>query len=394
VYDTTIVTDTVTSLEDTTITLVSADTLKYRSRKKYTRVDNGLGISFPTKLAKYFTFNPSFQYSENLYKIHETDQSLAAGINASRTYRTYIYSFSSSLRTDLYGTVYPNLLGLKGLRQVITPSLSYSYTPEINRHPEIRSFAGGGAGSTRKSSTLGVSINHLYQAKISQGGAERNLDLLHVRHSFSYNFENEEHPYSNLSTIFRSTVLPRINLNGNMTHTFYDPDTDELSFWSPHLLRFSFSANFAIGGRNFLFDDPYAVSGDEDQASLQGTSEPPAAAASPRGWSFSMSYSYDESGRGISYQKRSSLKFNLSFLLTPETSVSYSQYYDIDRGRTISSSVSITRRLKCWTGVFAWVPIGSTSGYSFRLFVTAIPAIKIDRSSNPLGSGYFQSYMR
>jgi len=373
---------------DTTWVLESSDLMEYRSRKKYTRIDHSVGLSFSTKLLKYITFQPSASYTENWYKIHQTDQSDAAGINASTTYRAYLYTARASMQTKLYGTVYPNVLGLAGLRQVISPRLSYTFTPEINRNPAIRSFAGGGSGSSSQKQELGVSIDHDYQAKMQLGARELKLDLVSISHSFSYDMEDDDRPFSDLSTRFQSNVLPKISLSGSMRHSFYHPTSGELDFWSPYLQDFQLNASVTLGGQTFIFDDTDSdmPRGVDSASDLSATAPRPSGG---KGWQLSMSYSHRESGRGSSYTKSSFVRFTLGFALTPSTQVSYSQNYDFSRGKTINSQVSITRQLKCWTGHFFWVPIGSNRGYGFRLYVTNIPAIKIDNSQNPLSSGYF-----
>lgn len=399
VFDTTVIDDT-TIVVDTSVTperidssLVSQDTLSYRSRKQYSRVNHVISVNAPQKFLSYFVFTPSFVYRETWFNLYETDQLQAAGLDASQ-FRTYQYSFSAGLNTKLYGTVYPNVAGLAGLRQVISPSITYSYAPEVNRHPGVRSYAGGGAGTSATSSTMSFSVNHLYQAKIASGETERNLELVSITHGFSYNLENPERPFSGLSTAFQSSVLPNINFYGNLRHSLYKPNTNDLSFFSPYLESFDFSATTTLVGTSSIFDPPLAagsLSGVDSAAQL-----PPTAASTmgaSRGWNLSMSYTFSESGyhSGV-YNKQAFLRFNLRFQLTPTTSVDYSHYYDFGRARTVNSQVSIVKNLHCWTGTFFWVPVGSNRGYGFRLYVTALPSIKIENSESPLSSSYFQAF--
>jgi len=368
--------------------VLSGDTLSVRSRKEFTRVDHALTLSFPVKIARYITFNPSLSYREEWYKIHQTDQSDAKGIDASTTYRTYVYGTGASASTKIYGTVYPNILGFAGLRQVITPTISYRYQPEIDRHPEIRSYAGGSAGSSRRSQSMNFSLNHVYQAKVKKHEQERNYNLISITSGFNYDFEKEPRHFSNLNTSFNSTVLPKVNFYGSMVHSLYKPGTDELDFWSPYLENFNVNASLTLAGSRFLFDDEYSVPGAEvDSAqSAEGGGSSPA----KRGWSLSANYSYRESGRDAAFSKSSFVRFSLRFNLTPETSVSYSQYYNITGAETVNNQVSIVRKLHCWTATLFWVPIGSNRGWGFKLYVTALPQIKLDQSQNTLSSGYFQ----
>lgn len=365
---------------------VTVDTTEvtWRSRKKYTKIDHNPSLNLPqVKLGPYMNIVPSVRYSETWIKVHETDQSLAAGIDAGETYRTYSWGASVSANTTLYGTVYPNLFGLVGLRHTINPSFTYSYTPDIDRHPAVRSFVGGAAGST-KSQRLGVSLSQTFQAKVKRGEIEKNVELLSLLSSFSHDLENDIRPYSNLSTTFNSQALGRIRFSGRMTHSFYKPNTNDLEFWSPTLLDFYVDANVTIAGKTFLFDEQVSRQTILDSARIEDPTAPQPMSAAPgspggeTGWSVTARYSFSESGLTTNYLKRTFLDLGLRFKLTPTTSISYSQYYDIGRQLTIRNSVNIVKTIHCWTGSLYWVPIGSNRGFGFKLYVTSIPEIKLD----------------
>jgi len=385
--------DTLTGeTEDITVSDTLLDTLSYRSRKKYTRVDHSLSLSFPTTILSYLVVNPSMSYSENWFKVHESDQSLAAGIDASEFYRSYVYSFRTSLKTSLYGTVYPNVLGLAGLRQVVTPSVSYQYKPEIDREPEVSSYAGGSARSRSKSQSVGFSLNQIYQAKVRKGESEQNLDLVSITSGVSYDFEKETRKLSNLSTSFSSTLLRGVSFYGGMHHDLYKQDSDEIDVWGARLLDFSLKASFTLSGAKFLFDEP--VSGlppDSDSLSHSGSTLLAIPETGGR-WSIKASLSFAESGINTSYYTKSSfVSMSMGFNLTPTTRVSYSQAYDFIKHKTINNQVNFTRTIHCWTGTFHWVPIGSNRGWGFKLFVTALPDLKISNSENLLNASYLQS---
>ncbi|PWB75954.1 hypothetical protein C3F09_01455 [candidate division GN15 bacterium] len=370
------------------------DTLSRGTRKKYTRLDHAVSMNFPMTVAKYFVFNPNFNYTENWFKIHRTDQSDAAGINASRLYRTYIYTTGVSLSTTVYGTVRPNVFGLKGLRQVLMPSVSYGYTPKINRFPIQRGFAGGGAGSTAKVSSLSASLGQIYQAKIKQGESERNLDLFSLQSGLSYDFEDTVRHFSDLTTIFQSQVLPRISISGSMVHSLYKPGTNTLNLRSPYLASFSILSSITIAGNQFLFDEPVRIERGADSATqVAAAGQSQVRPGGQQGWSIRVDYAYSESGRDQYFQKQSSLNLAVFFNLTPNTTVTFRQAYDPVSGQTINSQVGIVRQLHCWTGEFSWVPVGSNRGYSFRLYVTAIPALKIDNSNTLVNGSLLQNAM-
>jgi hypothetical protein len=257
----------------------------------------------------------------------------------------------------------------------------------------VRSYAGGGAGST-KSQTIGVTLSQLVQAKYRRGEAEKSIDVISVVSGFSYNYEDDVRPYSDLNTSFQSSAIPRITFNGNLVHSLYKPGTDEVDFWSPHLESFSVDARFSFSGRSFIFDDPsdrkIDRGAENPEQLLKSPASPQSYAPSAKGWLFGASYGYNESGSGTSFRKSSFFRFNLNFNLTPTTSLYYTHDYDIDDNKTIHNSVRLVRQLHCWSGSIYWVPIGSNRGFGFQLFVTAIPDIKIDNNHD----SYLRAFQR
>ncbi len=371
------------------------DTLSYRSRKKYTRVDHSLSVNFPMTIARYFTLNPSVAYSENWMLVHQTDQSRALNIDASTGYRTYAYSVGTSLSTKLYGTVYPKILGLEGFRQVITPTVSYRFSPKADRHPLISTYTGASARSSARSRDMTFSLEHLYQAKFRFGEKERDLDLLSVRHSFSYDFEEPKRKVSSLSSSMTSNLLKNIRLTADMSHSFYkSPTSDEFDLLNPHLTNFQINAVLSLRGSRFLFDEPVLRAprmGDSTAPQGQSLALPGPVSPVAKGWNMSATYSYAEGGKfGGIFRKTSAIRLSLDFNLTSTTQVRYSQYYDIAHQMTVSNEVNIVKTLHCWTGTFHWVPTGSTKGWGFMLYVTAMPEIKIDNSQSSLNATYFQ----
>ncbi len=389
--DTIINVDTL-GVADTTINEI-IDTLDFRSRKKYATITHNPSVTLPRlTLLEYFNFTPNVSYSEIWTRVFETDQSQARGIEAD-WYRTYSWRASMQFRTDLYGTVYPNIGPLIGLRHVISPTVTYSFSPDINKHEQLAGFAP--RTGSRRSQTMNFGLQNVLQSKFLRGGVEQNIELLSVSSSFSYDFEREFRPLSGLSTSFRSNAIPRISLDGSASHTFYDPrkpETNEPDLLSPYITNFQFNARMSLRGRTSIFDDLAVTSPREvDTASpfpAGGSAAPPVAGSGGnRGWNASISYSFSESGKHVGfYNKTSFVAFTLGFWLTPLTEISYSQRYDFRRDRTIHNQVRITRKLHCWTGSLWWVPVGSNAGFGFKLYVTGIPEIKLDNNYDSFSS--------
>ncbi|MDH4032837.1 MAG: putative LPS assembly protein LptD, partial [candidate division Zixibacteria bacterium] len=370
-------------------TVVTTETKRaFRSRKKYVSVTHKPSLTLPRiKLGPYVNIVPGFGYSETWVRIIRTDQSDSAGVEPG-TYRTYTWNAGVSASTKLYGTIHPNIGGLLGLRHVITPSITYGYRPEVDRHPEIRRYAAG--VSSTKSSSLAVSLSQDFQAKVKSGDAERSLNLLNLKTGFGYNFEADEKPLSNLITSFQSTAVPNLSVSGGITHSFYDPDTDELEFWSPFRQSFNVRTSLNLKGVFPFFDDVSTVPQGADSASQLGDQSVGSAGGGGKGsWACKLDYSYSESGRGAGWSKTSSffVQTTINFNLTPTTRVTYTQRYDFLRSKTISNRVNIVKKLHCWSGSLYWVPVGPNRGFGFKLFVTEMPEIKIDNGHDSFTSG-------
>jgi len=388
--DTTYITDTLGAIIDTNITEVK-DTTTYRSRKKYVRVSHSPSLNLPgIKLFNYINIVPKLNYSETWFKIIETDKSRDAGIDASKIYKSYSYNGNISMNTKLYGTINPGLGSLQGLRHVFTPSISYTWSPEIDMNPKIRAFAGGGASSTKKS-LVGFSFNNVFQAKTIKEESERTFDLLSLTTSFSYNFENKEKPLSDMKTSFSTSSLPGITLGGGMTHTFYDPETDEEKFFSPSLKNWDMRVSFSLRGNTFLFDEEETgIPLGADSAHQVGGTQPEQPVSGRRGWNMAVTFSFSETGfHTENYKKNSQLSLNLGFNVTPTTSVTYSQTYNVVDKKIIHKRVNLVRILHCWTGSLYWVPSGSNRGFGFKLNVTEIPDIKIDSNHDTFQASSF-----
>ena len=387
--DSTMFVDTTAGTDTTYIdTTYQIDSVRYRSRKEYTRVDHSVTASFPSKIAKYIVFNPSFNYSENWVRIHETDQSRVAGIDASTGYRTYTYSAGASAGTNLYGTFYPNVAGLIGLRQTLTPTVSYRYTPKIDRHPKVSAYAGASARSSNRSQAMTFSLDQLYQAKVKKGEGEKTLQLVSINHDLSYDFEKDTRKLSDMSSSYASNVLPSIRFYGSFSHTFYKSDTARKPVLTqPRMTSFSYNAALTLRGKTFLFDDPAPSMPHGVDSASQLTTSPLAAPMGGSGWNLSATWGFSEYNRGTpSYTRKSFLRFTLDFYLTANTRVTYSEAYDFTKDKTITSQVNIVKTIHCWTGEFHWVPTGSTKGWGFRLYVTAMPEVKIDNSESAFNS--------
>jgi len=103
-----------------------------------------------------------------------------------------------------------------------------------------------------------------------------------------------------------------------------------------------------------------------------------------------VSFSFNEDDLHTSnYRKNSQVSTNLGFNVTPTTSVTYIQTYNVVDKKIVNKSINIVRILHCWTGSMYWVPSGSNRGFGFKLNVTDIPDIKLDSNHDTFQASSF-----
>ncbi len=379
-------------------TLADSTIIVYDSRtwKDYGYVDHSMSVTAAQRILKYVSVSPSVSLGETWYYILKSDQAEAAGIPADQPYRRGSISAGVSSNTNLYGTFPVNLMGLMALRHVMSPSVSFGWSPAITKNNLVRNYTGrGGGGGAQKRVSFG--LQNLFQAKVKKGETEKKIDLLQVSSSLSYNFEATERKFSNLSTSLSSTLLNNINVRGNLSHDLYDRDNN-LHFFSPSLNSFSVSGSFQARGS--VADDYVreALNPDNvfDTLSMltqgAGPSDLGTGGAGGEGtnWNLNLSYYYSElKSFGVTTSRTHWVQYTFNMNLTKSWSMKYSQKYDFIRHQSIDKIVDLYRKMHCWEAHFYWIPTGSRQGYYFKINVISIPDIKFEKSESGLRGALF-----
>lgn len=389
-------------------TVIDVDSLIFTSRdststtsKKYSFIDHSMSLTASQKILGYVSISPRVSLQETWYYIPETDQARDAGIPVNRSYRRGSISAGISSNTNLYGTFPINLFGLQSLRHVLTPSVGFNWAPFINKSDPVKSFVGRGGGGSRQMA-MSMTVTNLIQAKIKRGEKEQKLDLVRISSSTSHNFEVTGKKFSDLRTSISSSILRKINISGNLNHDMYDKN-DKLIWWRPRLKTFSLNTSFQARGsvsdnysrsglsndRDYNEEMRYDTSSAVPPPYLQGESRE-TQAGSAVSWNMNFSHNYTESRSitgVVSKTHWAQLTFNLG--VTKNWKIKYSQRYDFTKHQTIDKIIDINRSLNCWEGHFYWIPNGSRKGFYFKLFLLAIPDIKVEKSESGLRGALF-----
>ena len=245
-------------------------------------IEHNFSLQSPLTVLNYFSLNPRLNFNEDWVREYrepvvrsdtvvtdpETGQPEFRLVNRFRARHTF--NLSLGLNTKLYGLLNIPVGPVRALRHVMTPSVSYSISPDFSKefygyyfygkdgdgntvkYDRFRGTLAGGTPSNQRQS-LNISLRNVFQAKYLSGSGEeqeeKKVEFLSWDLNTGYNFKDPETPWSQISSSLRTSLGGKLNLNVSMTHNPYKYQTDELTI--PRLTRISFNTGFGISGKSF-----------------------------------------------------------------------------------------------------------------------------------------------
>ncbi|MCB0495743.1 MAG: LPS-assembly protein LptD [Cyclobacteriaceae bacterium] len=226
---------------------INGETIGYLISQGSNGVKHNIPVSASFKALKYFTISPSFSYNELWYSkklnysYNETTEKIETdtikGFNAIR-----YYNFGASINTRVYGTVvFKREYGVQAIRHMMTPSVSYSYTPNFgdekyDYYQTVQSdsegnttqlsryngFVYGTGAGTSESSSISLSITNTLEMKYKSrkdttGKAEKIAILRNFGVGANYDFLREKNKLSNISVRATTDLLKNKELGSIKT---------------------------------------------------------------------------------------------------------------------------------------------------------------------------------
>ena len=306
-----------------------------------------------------------------------------------------VWSASATASGTFYGTFNSRIGALQGLRHVVVPSATLSFSPEFSGLTYVDSlgqvvsrfanFDGIGVSGV-KSELMSFGLNQRLQAKIKRPeGIERLDNLLQWNIGGTYDFLYKDHLLEHpLSPLTQSVLLQPPGLI-NASFGFV---TD---VYSPRPLR------TLTGNTNLSFNserrrvDPTLTTLPVDQTSRQRNQ-----VLTPEfrdNWSLSLAYSYSGGYPSIEPVWQSQQTGNLvaHYQVSPAWSVDFSASYDITQKRLLTHRFAISRDLHCWSATFTrdFNP-GSEPEYYFRISIKNQPEMFVEHGSRTSSLGGIQ----
>ena len=404
---------------------------------------HSIPISLPSfNLFKYINLSPSFNYSERWYtsyinkRYDPTSSFLPPRANNNVAIdtiyafrRNYDYSYSLSTSTNIYGTYAmrnPNSK-IKAIRHKITPSASFSYTPDFGQekfgfwgtyvdgsgkvqyynHFENAVFGSAGMG---ESGAISFSLNNNVEAKVLEVNDTiaskdekqkfKKVKIIDVNMNTSYNMIADSFKLSPIGLSARTTIRGiNVNMGANLDPYMVNEKGNRYDeyVWNH---RSGFKKLGRLTNANMSFGMNFESKKDKKEAEENKNQtedkdvfqkDEPEYVDFNIPWSFRFDYSFyynnpfkpDNNGRMRSTINQS-LNFGGRLSLTEKWQMDMNTNFDIQAMKFSFTNINISRTLHCWTMSFSFVPFGDRKSYSFNLSASSsmLRDLKINKQSS------------
>jgi hypothetical protein len=402
-------------------------------------IRHSIPISLPSfNLMNYINVSPSFSYAERWYtsyitKRYDPDATYlpprANHIVTDTVYsfrRNYDYSYSLSTSTNIYGTYTINNPNsrIKAIRHKITPSVSFSYTPDFGQkkfgfwgtyvdksgetqyynHFENYIFGSAGRG---ESGAISFSLSNNLEAKVlevTDSVASKDdkpkfkkvkiIDNLGM--NASYNMIADSFKLSTIALNARTTIKGvSVNFGGNLNPYMVDEKGNMVDeyVWN-HLKGFKKLGRLTNANMSFGMNFESKKDKKQDEANKNKTEKEKPVEEEDTGyadfnipWSFRFDYSfyYNNSFRpGTKGTINQSLNLGGRLSLTDKWQMDMNTNFDVQAMKFSFTTVNVTRTLHCWSMSFSFVPFGDRKSYSFNLSASSamLRDLKVSKQSS------------
>ncbi len=386
---------------------------KLYERSDITTGRAALGFSSPQKV-KFVTVSPTLNmnmvgtrtdFQRDAHEEYSSiggvvDTTFVSAIDSLRTDSDFNWSMGANANTNFFGTFYPRIGRLRGIRHTLAPSVSYTYTPPRNERPRQQSVALG------LRNAIDIKLATQDTTKTGEEGVQKLSGVVIWNLSTRYTPDvPREKAWANISSSF-NTVVSGANLSLNHTVNPYRFDilntsaTATFSFRGSHPFgrsskvevrelnvvaaadsadstRAEGTADFAAGGVQFVQTGDFAG----ERFSRGGELE---MKEGRQPWSLNLGFSFSKGSTG---NVSSTLRVGWDIKLTDNWRIDYSTIYDVERRQLNGQNFGISRDLHCWAMSFSRQQLGDEWQYYFRITLKAHPDLYGESGNRGVGSG-------
>ena len=341
-------------------------------RKETLSAGTGAGLSQSHKIG-FISFNPSVRFDWDYFKVisDEIDSAYAEYVPGGPDNR-YVNEISSRLSaqasTTIYGTFYPRIGPLAGIRHSLNPSVSYGFTPKLSENQVERQ-------------SVRYSLRNVFDLKVLQGGEEvKKSNVLVWNLSGSYNPQADQNTsFSNISSNITTQIANFISFR--MSHT-YDP-------YEQKIVSQSQTAGLSLNlGGSFGYPAVWSIDEGEVLRVAEGVvdqkSIDPTRSRDKQNWMLSLGYNISQSGVDDRRRTDSNVRISGNIDLTSSWKISYTAYYAVEAHEFREQQYKIERDLHCWRASFVHRKFGNEWSYYFQIAIKSHPEIMYERGPRGL----------
>ncbi len=366
--------------------------------------------------AGHFTLTPFFNYSEKWYNrsirkayVPADSTVVTTEVRGFQAVRTFDMGITAS--TKLYGIVQPGILGIRGIRHQILPSLTYTYQPDFSRpaygyYGAYRDAGGNevpygffqeevfGGPATGERQAIGLRIGNVFEMKTASSDTatrENKYQLLNLDVSAGYNFARDSLRFDEIGIGFRTAVGQALQISGSSRYNMYkfepDPRLPSTGRRVNRLLLkeegrlaqmtgFSISLSTSLSGEKRETSAGPVLSTDDSlrRAERRGVTglydDAPVDFSFP--WNLDLAWTFSQNQPDPRFKQRSSnLSASLKFNLTDNWRIEAGTSYDILNREVAAPQVRVYRDLHCWEMEFNWVPTGQYRNFRLEIRLKA-----------------------
>jgi len=400
---------------------------------------HNIPINIPIKIAKRINWNTSFNLTEKWYLQREVQQFdtvmnedvVTSQINRMMQrnfYALHDISLSTSLTTKIYFLYQSKKEKGPALRHVMTPELSFVYSPNLSgntfgeyfntitgemvRYSYFEGSVFGGV-SNRSSAIVRMGVSNNVELKVRSRkdtitGMKKIVLLDNLTVSCYYDFAADSMRWSPLTISGRTTLFKQLYITFNISFDPYCYDDRGVRInqteWKANHRLMRFSSSDMNVGLNWTINQDY-FKGRKEKHQKEAPTEPlftenTLGMASHRPdfnnpWSITLNYSFAYTVRDNAYFYMNPMYYSLYGLseenaekshkgniiqtlnisgeisITKKWKVGFTTGYDFTHKDLSFTSLDIYRDLHCWEMRFNWIPFGNRRGWSFTINVKA-----------------------
>ena len=340
---------------------------------------NSFSINAPFTLFDYIAVNPNININSDFVSrfrqlsLNADDEVEFNEIEKFKNRTTG--NLSLSITTKIYGILPIRIGNISSVRHVMTPSITYSYSPNyLNNNSYFQEFneeyydyfSGSLIGSTPRNSNkkINFSLGNVFQAKYSDGDKEEKINLFSWKINTGYNLNSEEFKLSNLNSSIRSNLKNGTNIDLNLTHDFYEYDSennirlDKLNTM-PRLTGIRLSTNFTLKGKQ---------SDNKNNTNLSKETAAFINDLSSNNWQSRLGISYAVNKINPDNKIENFwLNSNTSINVTSNWKLKYNARFNLIDKNIVRHNLTLYREIDCWELFVDWTPNGYAKGLYFRI---------------------------